>query len=83
MKEESLLQKIWHFVFGYHYYAVISNPIGTFEANIMLAILPTRREAQKLLEGNTSNKQIEIISFWSRNIYEHKWDGVRNTNFIR
>lgn len=83
MERENLVQKIWHFVVGYHYYAVVSNSVGTFEAAIHSAILPTRAAAKRHLEGVSAYKELEIVSFWSRNRYVNYTDeSGRNVNKV-
>lgn len=67
--KESLLQLIWHHLFGYHYYAVVSYRTGRFDIALCGHILPTRKEAKKLLQHNSSFSEFEIVSFWSRHRY--------------
>ena len=66
---ESLISRIWHFLFGYKYYSIISYAVGTPRCAIH-AILNSRKEAKQLLdEISASFKEVEIVTFRSKNKY--------------
>lgn len=72
--KESILEKIWHHLFGYKYYAVISNRRGTLNVGIHENILLDYEDAKKLLVGNSTFEKLEIVSFRSREKYYTDWD---------
>lgn len=73
--KESLLEAVWHHLFGYRYYAVVSNSTGTMEVNLHNRICRTRDEAARVLRGVRSFEMLEVVSFRSRNRYLCVKDG--------
>lgn len=67
--KRTLIEMVIDHIFGRKYYAVISYRIGTFMVGIHEPIFQTRSAAKKHLAENKTFKQLEIISFRSRNNY--------------
>lgn len=75
-RKESLLEAVWHHLFGYRHYAVVSNDAGTMNINLHNRICETREEAMMVLRGCRSFELVEIVSFRSR----HRYESVKTGN---
>ena len=67
--KRSLIEMVIDHILGRKYYAVVSYRIGTFMVGIHEPIFQTKRDAKRHLAENKIFKQLEIISFRSRNNY--------------
>lgn len=79
---ESVLERVWHFLFGYRYWAVVSVRKGTMEVGLHANILSSRSEARRLLADVESYKELEVVSFWSRERYVAECVDGRNVNYV-
>ena len=80
--KESVLERVWHFVVGYRYYAVVSVRKGTFEVGLHSVILQSRKEAERLLMGVESFREVEVVAFWSRERYVVDRADGRTVNYM-
>lgn len=80
--KESVLERVWHFVVGYRYYAVVSVRKGTFEVGLHSVILQSKKEAERLLMGVESYREVEVVAFWSRERYVVDRAEGRTVNYI-
>ena len=80
--EESVLERVWHFLFGYRYWAVVSVRKGTMEVGLHTNILSSRSEARRLLADVESYRELEVVSFWSRERYVAEEVDGRRVNYV-
>lgn len=72
---ETLLEKVFHLLFGYRYYAIITYRVGTFRCGIHENIFWTKKDARKVLgEIYHSFTEMEVVSFRSRYKYNRIYD---------
>ncbi len=80
--KESVLERVWHFLFGYRYWAVVSVRKGTMEIGLHTNILSSRSEARRLLADVESYRELEVVSFWSRERYVAEEVDGRRVNYV-
>lgn len=76
--KESLLQKVFHFVFGYRYYGVVLNRRGTMEIVNSAFIFTSKKDITETFDESMTFRVIEVVSFWSRNKYVRVYNPNRD-----